>query len=159
MEVTFRKATADDAAEVVSYLRAFAAFNKIEDEFTATEESVRTWMFERGAAEAVFEQVDGVDVGVVVYSPRFNPLDGTPGLDLACVYVDEEHRNHGLGRRLFAEAARIAEERGYGWVEWRSLDWNTRTSGLYYVLGAEQLNGWTLFHLANGQLKELAQRE
>lgn len=87
------------------------------------------------------------------------PLDGTPGLDLACVYVDEEHRNHGLGRRLFAEAARIAEERGYGWVEWRSLDWNTRTSGLYYVLGAEQLNGWTLFHLANGQLKELAHRE
>ena len=95
MEITFRKATADDAAEVVSYLRAFAAFNKIEDEFTATEESVRTWMFERG----------------------------------------------------------------YGWVEWRSLDWNTRTSGLYYVLGAEQLNGWTLFHLANGQLKELAHRE
>lgn len=39
MEITFRKATVDDVAEVVSYLRAFAVFNRIEDEFTATEES------------------------------------------------------------------------------------------------------------------------
>lgn len=158
MEVTFRTATVDDVAEVFSYMRAFSAFNKVEDEFTATEERVRTWMFERGEAEAVFEQVDGVDVGMVVFSSCFNPFDGVPGLDLSCVYVDEAHRNHGLGRRLFAEAARIAQERGYGWVEWRSPDWNARTSGLYYVLGAEQLNGWTLFHLEGDPLKELAAR-
>lgn len=42
-------------------------------------------------------------------------------VQLEDLFVSEEHRAHGLGKRLFGELGHIAKERKCGRVEWRVL--------------------------------------
>jgi hypothetical protein len=53
--------------------------------------------------------------------------------------------------------ATIADERGYARVEWSVLDWNAPSIAFYRSLGAEPMDGWTVFRLTGPALRRAAE--
>jgi GNAT superfamily N-acetyltransferase len=61
-----------------------------------------------------------------------------------------------MGKAILSYLACLAKERGCARFEWAVLDWNTTSIEFYRSLGAEPLDGWTVFRLTGEALDRLA---
>jgi GNAT superfamily N-acetyltransferase len=86
----------------------------------------------------------------------FSTFLGRRGLYLEDLFVKPEWRGHGIGKRLLAELAGVALERGCGRFEWSVLDWNAPAIGFYRKLGAQSMDDWTVFRVTGEALHRLA---
>ncbi len=66
-----------------------------------------------------------------------------------------EHRGSGLGKALLVTLARECVARGLGRLEWSVLNWNMPAIDFYKSLGAEPMDEWTVYRLADEALTEL----
>ena len=152
-----RFATPDDVPAILRLIRDLAEYERALHEVKATEEQLRASLF--GADPKAFAHVaehDGRVVGFALWFLTFSTWNGTHGIYLEDLYVDPDVRGHGYGRALLTELARIADERGYGRVEWAVLDWNTPAIGFYEALGARPQDGWTVYRLTGDALTKAA---
>lgn len=154
--LTFRTAGPGDEALVLRFIRELAEYESMADQVVATEELLRRWLFERGAAEVIFAVEDGIEVGFALFFHNFSTFLGRPGVYLEDLYVVPERRGRGYGKALLKELARIAAERGCGRLEWWCLDWNRPSIDFYRSLGAQPMEDWTVYRVSGDTLAELA---
>ena len=156
-EIQVRPATPADSSVILEFIRGLARFEKLEHEMVATEAMLRRHAFgaeplihvliaERGSAPA----------GFALYFFNFSTFVGLPGLYLEDLFVEPEHRGHGIGKLLLTELARIAVERGCARFEWSVLDWNEQAIGFYQRLGARPMDDWTTYRMTGEALTRLA---
>jgi GNAT superfamily N-acetyltransferase len=151
-----RPATPDDVPTIHRLVHELATYERAPDEVKATEDDFRTALF--GPEPKVFAHVaehEGEVVGFALWFLSFSTWLGRHGIYLEDLFVSPEMRGHGYGRQLLTELARIAEERGYGRVEWSVLNWNTPAIGFYKSLGARPQDEWTVYRLTGDPLREL----
>ncbi|WP_344589847.1 GNAT family N-acetyltransferase [Actinomadura vinacea] len=152
-----RPATPDDVPAILRLVRDLAEYERALHEVKATEEDLRTALF--GEEPRVFAHVaehDGEVVGFALWFLTFSTWLGRHGIYLEDLYVDPATRGQGHGKALLAELAKIAEERGYGRVEWAVLNWNTPSIAFYESLGARPQDEWTTYRLTGDPLAKLA---
>ncbi|MFD0541158.1 GNAT family N-acetyltransferase [Actinomadura luteofluorescens] len=138
-------------------IRELAEYERALHEVKATEDQLRDRLF--GDDPQVFAHVaehDGRVVGFAVWFLTFSTWNGTHGIYLEDLFVEPEYRGHGYGRALLTELARVADDRGYGRVEWSVLDWNEPAIGFYRALGASPKDGWTVYRLTGDALTRAA---
>lgn len=156
-ETQVRPATPADSSVILEFIRGLARFEKLEHEMVATEALLRrhalgaeplihVLIAERGSAPA----------GFALYFFNFSTFVGLPGLYLEDLFVEPEHRGHGIGKLLLSELARIAVERGCARFEWSVLDWNEQAIGFYQRLGARPMDDWTTYRMTGEALTRLA---
>ncbi|MFC4944420.1 GNAT family N-acetyltransferase [Pseudonocardia sp. GCM10023141] len=85
-----------------------------------------------------------VPAGCALWYRTFSTWAGRRGIWLEDLYVEPEHRRHGLGRELLM-ALRAATT---GRVEWDVARANDGAQAFYRSLGAEPIEGWTRFRWA-----------
>jgi len=125
----------------------------------ATEERLHRTLFgPRPAAEVLLAFLGEEPAGFALFFPSYSTFLALPGIYLEDLFVRPEHRGRGVGRRLLAELARLAVERGYGRLEWSVLDWNDSAIGFYRSLGAVPMDGWTVFRMTGDPLAALARQ-
>jgi len=112
----------------------------------------------RPAAEVLFAELSGAPVGFALFFPTFSTFLGKQGLYLEDLFVEPEHRGHGVGLALMSALARITVERGWGRFEWTVLDWNTPSIEFYRSLGAEAHREWIVQRMIGAPLTALAAR-
>lgn len=154
--IEIRFATPDDCALLLRLIRALAVFERAPDAVVATETDLLRYGF--GAErqfEAILAFLDGEPVGFAAFHSRFSTWLGRPGLFLEDLFVIEEARGHGVGRRLMARLAAIAIERGWGRVDFQVLDWNP-ARGFYEQLGLAQVGEWLRYGGDEAALRRLA---
>ena len=95
-------------------------------------------------------------VGFALYFFTFSTFKARPTLYLEDLFVLPGERRHGVGRRLFAELAKIAVARECGRMEWSVLDWNTPARDFYFKIGAVPMDEWTVFRLTPEAFGRLA---
>ena len=157
MSLHLRNATVDDVPLILAFVRELAAYEKLEDEVTATEDDLRRSLFGTPReAEVRIAEWDGAPAGFVLFFHNFSTFLGRPGLYLEDLFVREAFRGRGIGRSLLADLARLARRRGCGRLEWWVLDWNESAIGFYEKLGAESMREWVTFRLTGDHLKRLA---
>jgi GNAT superfamily N-acetyltransferase len=156
MKPTFRAATREDAPLLLNFIRAFAEYENLLDEVTATEKLLESRLFDKNAAEVILALVDGKEVGFALFFPNFSTFLGQAGLYLEDLFILPEYRGYGIGKALLAELARIAIDRGYGRMDWLCLNWNEPSIKFYRSLGAEAKDEWTLYRLTGDMLRNLA---
>ncbi|MFC4905938.1 GNAT family N-acetyltransferase [Actinomadura gamaensis] len=147
----------EDVPSILRLVRDLAEYERAAHEVEATEEDLRRSLF--GPEPKVFAHVaerGGEVAGFALWFLSYSTWLGRHGIYLEDLYVDPEARGHGLGRALLAELARIADERGYGRVEWSVLDWNAPAIGFYKSLGARPQDEWTVYRLTGDAIPELA---
>ena len=153
MEKTeFRFATENDAALILNFIKGLAEYEKMSDDVVATEDLLREWIFEKKKAEVVFALENGVEVGFALFFHNFSTFLGRAGIYLEDLYVKPEYRGRGHGKALLQKIAQIAVERECGRLEWCCLDWNKPSIDFYLSVGAEPMNGWTMYRLSGDGL-------
>jgi GNAT superfamily N-acetyltransferase len=154
---TIRPARPEDGEILANLVRELAVYERLEANAQATPEDFRRHLFgPRPAAEAALAEVEGGPAGFALWFTTFSTFRGQPGLYLEDLFVRPEFRGRGIGKALLASLARLALERGCGWLGWSVLNWNAPAIGFYRTLGAWAMDEWTVYRLDNEPLHRLA---
>ena len=152
-----RMATVEDVPTILGFVRALAAYERLEDEVLATETDFHRSLFGTPArAEALLAEIDGKAVGFAIWFYNFSTFRGRHGLFLEDIFVDPVHRGAGIGRAIFRFLAQRAIAQGCARMDWDVLNWNSTAIRFYRSLGAHPLDGWTRQRLTGRALDALA---
>jgi GNAT superfamily N-acetyltransferase len=173
-----RPATLADVPVVLDFIKQLADYEGLLDRVTASETILAETLFGTNpAAEVIIAEAIAAEAeppngphtsasaggalsshpaGFAVFFHTYSTFEGRPGLYLEDLFVLPGYRGRGLGRRLLAELARIALERGCARMEWSVLDWNEMALRVYRAVGAKPLNEWTVQRLDGEALRNLA---
>lgn len=155
---SIRKATADDAATILAFIRALAVYEREPDAVETTEEVLRSQLrsdwppFECLIAESA---EDG-PLGFALFCHNYSTWRGSRGVWLEDLFVPPEVRGRGVGKALLSAVAAVAVERGCKRMEWAVLDWNQLAIDFYQRLGAVGLEEWTIFRISDERLLGLS---
>ena len=153
----FRRACPEDTALILRFIRELAAYEQLEDQVVADEETLRRWIFEKKGAEVLFVLENGREVGFALYFHNFSTFLGRSGIYLEDLFVRPEYRGRGYGKALLCRLAAIAKEEGCGRLEWWCLDWNKPSIDFYKNMGAEPMEDWTVYRVTGETLDKLAE--
>jgi ribosomal protein S18 acetylase RimI-like enzyme len=156
--IAVRPAVAADAAEICRMVVELAVYEREPPErVLLTEDALRRDAFgPRPACEIlVAERGGGRILGFTLFHANYSTWEGRVGIHIEELYVREEARGTGLGRRLMAAVAAIAEARGCPRVDLDVLHWNP-AKRFYERLGMIHLDEWQHYRLEKDALRNLA---
>ena len=157
MGAVIRKATAADAAQILEFIRALAAFERAPDAVTATEEGlIRDGFGPNPFYRCLIADCDGQPAGFAFYFFNYSTWVGRPGIYVEDLFVLPQFRRRGIGRELLKQIAAIAVENGCQRLQWEVLDWNAPAIDFYRAIGAEFLDEWRNVRLSGEALERLA---
>ncbi len=156
-KLTFRDAAETDCGLILHFIKELAAYERMSDEVTATEDLLREWLFEKKKAEVIFACEDGKEVGFALFFHNFSTFLGRAGIYLEDLYVLPEYRGKGYGKAVIRKLAQTAVARGCGRLEWSCLDWNQLSIDFYLSLGAVPMDEWAVYRLTGDTLTKMAE--
>ena len=157
-ELAIRPVTAADAGALLALIKELADFEKLADEVRATEDDlIREGFGPAPRYEALMAELDGKPVGFALFFHNFSTFEGRSGLHLEDIYVTESQRGHGIGRKLMARLAAIANERNCARLDLSVLHWNPARH-FYDRLGMKQMAEWLPYRMAGQDLAQLARK-
>jgi GNAT superfamily N-acetyltransferase len=157
MATTIRTATPADIPQILTFIRALAAYEREPDAVTATEEDLLKHGF--GPTPFYFcliAELNGQPAGFAFYFFNYSTWNGRPGLYLEDLFVQPEFRGLGIGKALLEKVAAVAVEKDCPRLQWEVLDWNTPAIDFYRAMGAEFLDEWRNVRVTGEALDRLA---
>lgn len=143
-DLTIRSATAGDAALIVHFIEALAAYEQLSHEAKATEADIVRDLF--CAEPKVFCEIAewrGEPVGFTLWFYTYSTFQGRHGIWLEDLFVDPAMRGKGIGKALLVNLARRCVAEGLGRFEWWVLDWNEPSIEFYKSQGGVMQDEWT----------------
>jgi GNAT superfamily N-acetyltransferase len=158
-DVQIRQAAEADIPVILSLIRGLAEYEKARpEEVPVDEATLRQSLFgARPQAETLLASIRAEVVGFALFFHNFSTWHGRHGLYLEDLFVRPDMRGRGVGKALFRELARVAEERGCARLEWAVLDWNQPAIDFYRALGAVPKDEWTIYRLTSEAIRRLAE--
>ena len=153
-----RPARPADVAPILAMIRELAVFEKLEHMVIADEAMLHDALFgARPPCEAIVGEEPGGDVVTfALFFHNFSTFLGRKGLYLEDLYVKQDRRGLGYGKRMLAALAALAVERQCGRFEWSVLDWNANAIAFYEKMGAAVLPDWRICRVTGDALTALA---
>jgi GNAT superfamily N-acetyltransferase len=155
-----RAAAPGDGATIHELVAALAEYERLAHEIDATATHFEAALF--GPSPRVFCDIaewhaDGAcqAAGLALWFYNFSTFRGRHGIYLEDLFVRPEHRGRGIGRALLAGLARRCVAESLGRLEWSVLNWNTPAIEFYRSLGAQPMDGWTVYRLTGAPLAQL----
>jgi GNAT superfamily N-acetyltransferase len=141
IEPEVRAATPDDVPLIHAYLGKKADFDRAIGGFTGTLATTparitATLFGDPAYAHALIATRGGRPCGFALYYFRYSSFLGQPSLWLDDLYVDAEARSGGVGARVLAALAAIAEGRDCSHLGWSASVNNRRGLAFYERVGA-----------------------
>jgi len=143
-QLTIRPTAAGDAALIVAFIEALAAYEKLSHEAKATEADIVRDLF--GPEPKVFCEIaewEGKPVGFALWFYTYSTFQGRHGIWLEDLFVDPGMRGKGVGKALLVNLARRCVAEGLGRFEWWVLDWNEPSIEFYRSQGGVMQDEWT----------------
>jgi GNAT superfamily N-acetyltransferase len=146
-----------DISDIHRLIYELAVYEKAPEQMVATVDQIKESLFnDHPVAFCHVAEVDGKIVGIALWFLNYSTWLGKPGIYLEDLFVQPEHRGHGIGKGFMKTLAQLCTERGYERFQWWVLDWNTPSIDFYKSLGAVPMNEWTVFRLSGDSLKNFA---
>ena len=156
-EIQIRAATADDASDILHFIRELAIYEKAEHEVVTDVAGITRSIFgDDSTVRAKMCFVDGQVAGVAVYFFNYSTWQGQNGIYLEDLYVSPEYRGIGAGKALLQSLAQEAVAENCGRFEWSVLDWNEPAIQFYESIGASAQSEWIRYRLEGEALKRFA---
>lgn len=154
--LTLRFAVIEDVPIILKLIKELAEYEKLSHEVVATEEKLSKSLFgDQPAPEVIIADYLTKPVGFSLFFHNFSTFLGQRGIYIEDIYVKQEYRGMGIGKTMLVYLAKLAEERECGRIEWSVLDWNINALNFYNELGAQAMDGWTVFRLSGERLSKL----
>lgn len=154
--ISIRQANQTDTPLILDFIKKLSVYEKLPNEVSASVEILHKSIFVDKSAKVIFIQENDIEVGFALYFYNFSTFTGKKGIYLEDLFVLEQHRGKGYGKKLLAYLAEIAIKEDCSRFEWIVLDWNKPSIDFYKSLGAFPLDQWTLFRLQKDNLYNLA---
>lgn len=142
---TVRKANENDIPLIQNMIKDLAAYEKRPQDMTGSQKNLHYWLFERKIADVLIAEYNSEAIGYAVYYPVFGSFSAAGGVHLEDMFLKEEKRHCGLGRKFFSEIEEYVKQEGYTKMEWSCLDWNISSIDFYDKIGAVQEQGRKYF--------------
>jgi GNAT superfamily N-acetyltransferase len=157
MATIIRPATRIDIPQILSFVRALAAYERAPEAAVATVADLeRDGFGPHPFFSCLIAEHDGQPAGFALYFFNYSTWVGRPGIYLEDLFVVPELRGRGVGRVLLRRMAAIAVEQGCQRMQWQVLDWNTPAVEFYRAMGGEFLDEWRDVRLSGDTLTRLA---
>ena len=144
MSLVIRPAMSADAALIVHFIEALAAYERLSHEAKASEADIVRDLF--GTDPKVFCEIaewEGKPVGFTLWFYTYSTFQGRHGIWLEDLFVDPAMRGKGVGKALLVNLARRCVAEGLGRFEWWVLDWNEPSIEFYKSQGGVMQDEWT----------------
>jgi GNAT superfamily N-acetyltransferase len=157
MAMTIRSATPADIPQILTFIRALAAYEREPDAVTATEAGLlRDGFGPNPFYYCLIAEHEGRPAGFALYFFNYSTWMGRPGIYLEDIFVEPEFRGLGIGKALLKQVAAVAVEKNCPRLQWEVLDWNTPAIEFYRAMGAEFLDEWRNVRISGAALERLA---
>jgi len=157
MSLTIRRAEPKDASAILDLIGRLAVYERLSHEVTANEADLIATLFGRDPKVfcEIAEWQDQI-AGFALWFYNYSTFLGRHGLYLEDLFVREEFRSHGIGKRLLATLAKRCIDENLGRFEWSVLDWNEPAIAFYERQGANLRKEWLGCRLTGQALASLA---
>ena len=137
MQTLVRPVGPTDIPHLLRLLRAKAVFDGVEYSLQATEQNLAEELLApKATASAIVAVVDNQVVGMATYFQTFSSFLMKPGIWLDDLFVEDTHRNHGIGRQLITWLCKEAAASGCARIDWIVAANNGNGRGFYERMGA-----------------------
>lgn len=153
-----KPATVADIPLILLFIKKLAKYEKLLNQVTATEEILKKTLFgERAYAEVIIGYWENQPISFAVYFYNFSTFLGRPGIYLEDLFVEEDFRGKGLGKKMLSYLANLAKAKQCARLDWWVLDWNAPAIDFYKKIGAKPMDEWTVYRVTEQALDDLAQ--
>ena len=144
-----RKAKRADVQAIHDLIVELAVYEKAPKEVSNSPQQLEYDLFDDVICSAIVAEEKGIVQGFALYYTSYSTWKGR-SLYLEDFYVKESERKRGIGKLLFKEVVRIAEESGVKRMDWQVLEWNKLALDFYKGqkahLDSEWVNGRLFFN-------------
>ena len=130
--------TKEDLSDLLELIQELAEFEKSPDSVINSEERM---IAEWDHFNFVLARKGGKTLGMAVYFFSYSTWVGK-SLYLDDLYVKEEYRGRGIGRRLLDHVLNLGWNEKCRRVRWQVLDWNEPAIAFYEKIGARISKEW-----------------
>ncbi|MFN4931695.1 MAG: GNAT family N-acetyltransferase [Bacteroidota bacterium] len=153
--MTIRKGTSQDLSAVLELIKELAIYEKAPNEVSVSV----TEMEQNGfGPHPLFEffvaTEDEKIVGLALYYYKYSTWKGRC-LFLEDIIVTESKRGNGIGKLLFDEVGKVAQQQGVRRMEWQVLEWNEPAINFYKKMPVHLDSEWINCKLTNYELDTL----
>jgi GNAT superfamily N-acetyltransferase len=136
MIIQIRRAERKDCPGLLQLVRELAEYEKAPQEVNISLEQFEEGGFGPDPVWWAFTaEVDGNLAGFALYYIRFSTWKGKQ-MYLEDILVSERFRGNGIGSKLFERLMEECREKGFEYMNWQVLDWNSPAIRFY-----EKFNG------------------
>lgn len=145
---SIRQALPEDIPLIFQMILDLADFHKQKDQVTNTEASLEKSLFhDPKGPDAFLAEIEGEVVGFVLFYYNYSTFLGKKGIHIEDLYIRKEFRGQGVGEAILKEVCQLAQDKGYGRVEWLVIDSNKGAINFYEKIGARPLSNWTVYRM------------
>jgi GNAT superfamily N-acetyltransferase len=157
--ISIRPAIINDCQTILHFITELAIYENAEHEVLATEQSLKQSLFsEKTHVNALICEHQGVAIGIAIYFYNYSTWLAKPGLYLEDLYISQEFRGQGAGKKLLQHLAKTAIDNHCGRFEWSCLDWNKPSRDFYEAVGAVAQSEWVGYRLSGQALSNFAKQ-
>lgn len=157
MRLITRPACPDDLVTIARFVRALAAYERLEDRVVSTPEAFGAVLFaEQPKVFCELALMGDRPIGMAIWFYNFSTFLGKHGIFLEDLFVDPTWRGSGAGKALLASLAKRCVDEGLGRFEWAVLDWNKTAIDFYLSQGAEINKDWLPVRMSSAAIAKLA---
>jgi GNAT superfamily N-acetyltransferase len=153
-QLQIRFAQPSDLPHILNFIKALADYEKLSADVIATENNLRTSLFENKDAEVLIAFYDNEPAGFALFFHNYSTFLAQKGIYLEDLYVHSSLRGKGIGKKLLQRLTEVAIDRNCGRLEWAVLDWNTPAIDFYLAIGAKANSEWTTYRLTENDMKK-----
>ena len=155
-DIEFVDCEEKDIEALLNLIYKIAEYEKMTDQVIATKESLYESIIVKDRARVILVKKENNIIGYMLYFFNYSTFIGDANLYLEYLFILEEYRHNGIGKRLFKLLANIAVENNCKRIDWVCLDWNKPSLDFYKSINAQALDFWVLHRLEGKDIITLA---
>ncbi|MEX2495993.1 MAG: GNAT family N-acetyltransferase [Woeseia sp.] len=155
--IGIRLATEQDAGRIHALIVELAKATGLREKVTSKPEHfLRHGFGEPPAFQALIAERADTPLGLCLFFYSFSSWRGEVGVYVQDLYVAAETRGSGLGRRLIAETARLARQRGATYLRLSVATKNSSAQDFYRAIGLTKSDDECIFQAVGAAFDGLA---
>ena len=159
MKVSIRKARKSDSTRFIDLVVSLAKFEHLAPPTNSGKQRLVRDTFERKRLHLFLAFVGESAVGYALYFFTYSSFLARPTLYLEDLFVLEQFRGMGVGKKLLERCVEEARKQDCGRIEWSVLVWNKKAIGFYEKIGARRLKEWYYYRLDRKGIERNARHE
>ncbi|MFN5867551.1 MAG: GNAT family N-acetyltransferase [Candidatus Kapaibacterium sp.] len=157
--LTIQRITSQDLSEFFELVEALATYEHLSPPDAAARSRFATDSCgERPRVDAYILRVSTIAVGYLILVETYSSFRAQPTLYIEDIFIREQHRSKGYGRRTIQFVLEQAVARQCGRIEWQVLNWNEPAIRFYESLGAERMSEWSTYRISAEQFSHITSR-